>query len=275
MLADVVAARRQRLAKKSQRNFREGLSVRWSDEHQPKSIKRLKQSNRSTYTRPASRRRWAALCRSIDFGCKAGFTLRRTSGRGIILIWTSTATTVREMLRSCARLRNCSEGVSNNRFAPVHRHIAEFLGARHLCHESSIAELPARRVIALITGEDDTVVTEMRGLSAWLAAHCKNARADLIERDPIGVGLYGDIREFSTDEKHALLESLNREGIRLDSVWSMAAAFGALATPDIESVLKAILSDSNRDRDHQMFTDFVLRFLRGRWPPAESFRASA
>ena len=44
----------------------------------------------------------------------------------------------------------------------------------------------------------------MRGLSAWLAAHCEDARSALIERDPIGVGLYGDIREFSTDLQNRL-----------------------------------------------------------------------
>ena len=155
------------------------------------------------------------------------------------------------------------KGVSDNdhRFSPVHRHIAEFLGARHLAGIIK-SGLPARRVIALIAGEDGTVVTEMRGLSAWLAAHCKDARAELIERDPIGVGLYGDIREFFTDEKRALLKALNREASRLDSAWRMTAAFGALATPDMEPALKAILSDSNPDRDHQMFTYFVLRVLR-------------
>ena len=165
-----------------------------------------------------------------------------------------------EMLRY-ALATKLFKGISDNRFAPIHRHIAEFLGARHLAGIIK-SGLPARRVIALIAGEDDTVVTEMRGLSAWLAAHCEDARADLIERDPIGVGLYGDIRDFFTDEKRALLESLNSEGVRLDSVWRMTAAFGALATPDMEPALKAILSDSNRDRDHQMFTDFVLRILR-------------
>ena len=99
---------------------------------------------------------------------------------------------------------------TDNRFTPVHRHISEFLGARHL---AQIIErgLPARRVVSLIAGEDGTVVTEMRGLSAWLAAHCKDARADLIERDPIGVGLYGDIREYSTNERRALLKALKRE----------------------------------------------------------------
>ena len=165
-----------------------------------------------------------------------------------------------EMLRP-ALATKLFKGASSNHFAPVHRHIAEFLGARHLAQIIG-AGLPARRVIALIAGEDGTVVTEMRGLSAWLAAHCKDARADLIERDPIGVGLYGDIGGFSTGEKRALLASLNREASRLGSVWRTAAAFSALATPDMEPVLKEILTDSDRNRDHQMFTGFVLEVLR-------------
>ena len=167
----------------------------------------------------------------------------------------------REMLRPALDTK-LFKGVSDdNRFSPVHRHIAEFLSARHLAGVIK-SGLPARRIIALIAGEDGTVVTEMRGLSAWLAAHCKDARADLIERDPIGVGLYGDIRDFSTDEKRALLESLDREASRLDSVWRMTSAFGALSTPDMEPALKAILRDSNRDRDHQMFIGFALDVLR-------------
>lgn len=131
-----------------------------------------------------------------------------------------------EMLRY-ALATKLFEVASNNRFTPVHRHIAEFLGARYLAKVIK-NELPARRIIALIVGEDGSVVTEMRGLSAWLAAHSKDARADLIERDPIGVGLYGDIREFSTDEKRALLQCLNREASRLDSAFLKTTAFGAL-----------------------------------------------
>ena len=165
-----------------------------------------------------------------------------------------------EMLRY-ALATKLFKSVSDNRFSPIHRHIAEFLGAQHLAKVIK-SGLPARRVIALIVGEDGTVVTEMRGLSAWLAAHCQDARANLIERDPIGVGLYGDIREFFPEEKRTLLESLNREASRLDSMWSITAAFGALATPDMESEIEAILSDSNHDRDHQMFIGFLLDVLR-------------
>ena len=164
-----------------------------------------------------------------------------------------------EMLRP-ARDTKLFKGASNNRFTPIHRHIAEFLGAQHLAKVIK-SGLPARRVIALIVGGDGTVVTEMRGLSAWLAAHCKDARAGLIKRDPIGIGLYGDIREFSTDEKRALLESLNCEASRLDSAWGMAAAFGALVMSDMESEIKEVLNNINRDRDHQMFTEFVLDVL--------------
>ena len=66
----------------------------------------------------------------------------------------------REVLRS-ALVTKLFKGPSNNRI-PVHRHIAEFLGARHLAQIIE-RDIPARRVIALIAGEDGTVVTEMRG----------------------------------------------------------------------------------------------------------------
>ena len=124
------------------------------------------------------------------------------------------------------------KSTSLHRLTPIHRHIAEFLGARHLA-KTIEAGLPARRVLALITGEDGTVVTEMRGLSAWLAAHCRRARSDLIERDPIGVGLYGDILQFSRDEKQTLLKALRREGDRLiPLLWSSTAApFAATGDP--------------------------------------------
>ena len=160
-------------------------------------------------------------------------------------------------------------GVSDNRFAPIHRHIAEFLGARYLAQivgdeykrSDDQPELPARRVIALMTGADGSVVTELRGLSAWLAAHCQEARSDLIERDPIGVGLYGDVRGFRADEKRALLDALRGLASKLPSTQRATVAFGALATPDMEPVFQAALTDSSREKEHQSVADFVLRIL--------------
>ena len=93
---------------------------------------------------------------------------------------------------------------TERRFIPIHRHLAEFLGARHLAR--LIADgLPAQRVLALISSEDGGVVTQLRGLAAWLAALCKEARRDLIDRDSIGVFLYGDVHDFTIDEKCTLL----------------------------------------------------------------------
>lgn len=152
---------------------------------------------------------------------------------------------------------------SDTRLVPVHRHIAEFLGARYLAKLID-SGLPTQRVLALITGPDGGVVTEMRGLSAWLAAQCPDARTALIECDPIGVGLYGDLHQFSHDEKRALLNALNRAGGRLGLELGSryrTAAFGPLVTPDMEPVLREILTDSARDKQHQMLAVFVLRVV--------------
>lgn len=146
----------------------------------------------------------------------------------------------------------------SGRFAPVHRHIAEFLAARHLAKLIRDG-FPASRVVSLIIGEDGAVVSEFRGLSAWLAAHCQDVRNDLIDRDPIGVGLYGDIRKFTAEEKHRLLKSLNRE---VDYVSYHAEAFAALASPEMEATLRDQLTDPCRDRDHQIIIDFLLGILR-------------
>ena len=158
------------------------------------------------------------------------------------------------------------KGVSVDRFVPIHRQVAEFLGARHLARVIETG-LPTRRVLALIAGEDGIVVTEMRGFSAWLAAHCNEARTDLIDRDPVGVGLYGDIGEFSIDEKRALLKASSREAAWLGSS-RIGVAFGAMATQDMADTLRQVLTDSSRSAEHQMFTEFVLRVLRNGEPLA-------
>ena len=146
------------------------------------------------------------------------------------------------------------------RFAPVHRHIAEFLGARYLARVIDDG-LTARRVVSLIVGEDGGVVTELRGLSAWLAVHSREARSELIERDSIGVGMYGDIRGFPTEDKQELLQSLHREVTRLDYSVN-PACFGPIASPDMESILQDILTEPNRDRDHQLTAKFILQILQ-------------
>ena len=147
---------------------------------------------------------------------------------------------------------------------PVHRHIAEFIGATHLARLIE-GGLPANRVIALMTGEDGLVVTELRGLSAWLAAICRPARATLIDLDPIGVGLYGDIRDFSREEKDALLTSLMGQVSNLNPYFA-APAFAGLATPDNASAIYEVLTDADRSSEHQSFAGFLLFILASGQP---------
>ena len=146
-------------------------------------------------------------------------------------------------------------------FTSIHRHIAEFLGGRYLGKVISRG-LPAMRVLALMTGEDGIVVSELRGLSAWLAAHNPDVRGYLIERDPVGIGLYGDISGFSTEEKRRLVKALHRETAKLGYSSLAAMAFRSLVTPETVPTLCDELTDTNRDHDQQMLVRFLLQVLR-------------
>ena len=157
--------------------------------------------------------------------------------------------------------------VGGGRLAPVHRHTAEFLAARYL--RKRISEgLSARRVLALISGADGSIVTEMRGLSGWLAAHCSDARDLLIVKDPLGAALYGDLRDFSTDARRTLLEALSRSEalnqLRREVSWIEAAsALQALTAPDMEQVVVDLLANPALDADQQQVARLVLSLLGG------------
>ena len=168
--------------------------------------------------------------------------------------------TLRLALR--ARLfRSPEEG--DERRTPEHRQIAEFLGARYLA-ELITRGHPVNRVLALMAGEDGGIVSELRGLSAWLAAHCLQARRELIERDPEGVAAYGDAGVFTQDEKQHLLECLHPPDPSLD-----ASLVTSLATADMVPVIREILSDRRRDGDHRNLVLFVLCVLANAPPLPE------
>ena len=154
---------------------------------------------------------------------------------------------------------------SEGRAAPVHRHIAEFLGSWHL---AGLIEngMPVGRNLALMTGDDGGVVSELRGLSAWLAAHSKTSRMEIIEHDPIGTVLYGDVREFSVDEKRRLIHGLYRESQRnpwfFGSLEIMDSRFGDLVTPDMGPVFRKVLTSPTRDEIHQGLVVVLVEALR-------------
>lgn len=155
---------------------------------------------------------------------------------------------------------------------PVHRTIAEYLGATYLA-ERIRAHLPANRVLSLIQGEDGGVVPELRGLHAWLAVVANDSvRSTLIEHDPLGLVLHGDVQDFTVDEKVHLLNVLLSEATRYTHFRSQNWAsqpFGALATLNMQETFRKWLQSPDRTPAHQAVLDCVLDAMEhGQYMPA-------
>ncbi len=175
----------------------------------------------------------------------------------------SEATARRRRLALSGRLFTVVAGshAAGQRFEPVHRHLAEFLAGRYLARKIDDG-LPAARIVAMITAGDGGVVTAHRGLSAWLAVHSRAARHHLIDRDPIGVGLYGDIGSFASEEKRLLLQVLIREGRHLDGIgFRNASVFAPLVVPALETEFHDALTAAGQGEDDQFAVRFLLRVL--------------
>ncbi|MDD5334264.1 MAG: hypothetical protein PHS32_11020 [Rhodoferax sp.] len=157
-------------------------------------------------------------------------------------------------------------------FSPVHRTVAEYLGARYLAQRIHLG-LPASRVLALMLGQDAGIVPELRGLHAWLAAVAPaNLRRELIAHDPLGVVLNGDVRAFHRTDKLAVLSALQHEAEQDPSFrrgnWT-GYPFGALATADMEGDFKALLKSTDRSPAHQSLIHCMLDALaHGQHMPA-------
>ena len=169
----------------------------------------------------------------------------------------------RAILRGCLQSK-LFEAPLQHGSVPVHRQVAEFLAARHL---ASLVDggLPVERVLALMTGHDGVVVSELRGLSAWLAAHSKPARTEVIGRDPLGTVLYGDASCFSPSEKRSLLAGLHREADanpRHFATLHLYSRLGDLASPDMEGRFLEILAAPSREDSWQSFVFVLLEALR-------------
>ena len=155
--------------------------------------------------------------------------------------------------------------VSNGHAAAIHRQIAEFLGGKYLAGRICQG-LSVRRVLALMIGEDGVVVSEHRGFAAWLAAHSRIAREELIGRDPIGTVLYGDVRNFSVSEKELLIGCLERRAESdpwsLRSFHELDTRWGDLATPDMETTFRHVLADPDRSNQKQAVAGALLEALK-------------
>lgn len=144
-------------------------------------------------------------------------------------------------------------------FVPVHRQLAEFLAARFL-HGRVTSEpgVPASRIFALMTGEDGVVMTQLRGLSAWLAAFDKDSRRSLIETDPIGTFLYGDVSAFHRDELEDLLRALAERREEIQAWFWTPVALKSLIRRDSLRLLDRYLSEEDRSERRQAVAGLLL-----------------
>ena len=155
------------------------------------------------------------------------------------------------------------ESLASGSAVPVHRQVAEFLAGRYLARLVDDG-LSVGRILALVTGHDGVVVSELRGLTAWLATQGRAGRSEIIRRDPVGTVLYGDVSHFSPGEKHLLLDRLmveikdNRRSIPLDD---LSSRLGDLVTPDMAGIVQEILNDPLRDEARQAFLIIMLKAL--------------
>ncbi|MDE2763417.1 MAG: hypothetical protein OXQ94_17265 [Gemmatimonadota bacterium] len=155
---------------------------------------------------------------------------------------------------------NLFEGRGDGRFAPVHHQVSEFLAARFL-HDRIDSGLPARRVLALMTGHDGVVVTKLRGLAAWLAAFDPASRWAIVETDPVGVALHGDVGGFRGDEMERLLRAFaKRAGDIRPWNWP-APALASLLNDHSVALLAQYLEDDDRSEGRQTVVGLLLHAL--------------
>ena len=154
---------------------------------------------------------------------------------------------------------NLFAGRSEGCFVPVHRQLAEFLAARFL-HGRIRSEpgVPVRRIFALMTGEDGVVVTQLRGLSAWLAAFDKDARRHVVETDPVGTTLYGDVSAFHRDELEDLLHALAERREEIQAWFWTPVALKSLIRRDSLRLLDRYLSEEDRSGRRQTVAGLLL-----------------
>lgn len=205
------------------------------------------------------------LCAVQLLGGLAGFALDEDAADSAYPTLQSVGLLVTEAHRHALRGRLFEGRGNEDRREATHRRIAEFLAARYMANQIDKAGLPLSRVRSVITAGDGGVVSDLRGLHAWLAALCPGARNALIEADPLGTVLYGDVKSFPANDKRSVLDALGREAQRYpwfrSQDWS-APPFGALADRESVACFRDILESRDRNQAHESLVDCVLEAIR-------------
>ncbi len=117
------------------------------------------------------------------------------------------------------------QGIASSR-SPIHRLVAEYLGARYL--DQIIQNgMSVRRILAQFIGFDGVLFSDLQGLIAWLAAFNSQIRSTMIQWDPMALAFNGDVTKFSIIERRSLCANLGRSH-ELADAWSCVSALGVL-----------------------------------------------
>jgi hypothetical protein len=138
--------------------------------------------------------------------------------------------------------------VGTGRAKPIHRVIAEYLGARWLARQATTPRVQ-RRLLRQFQGTGG-VPSSLRGLHAWLAFHSPAMAEQVIAADPYGVLRYGETSNLPTSQAECLLEALQalaqHDPFFRASDWDRQTAPG-LMVPELRDKIEAVIgaSDSN------------------------------
>jgi hypothetical protein len=135
--------------------------------------------------------------------------------------------------------------VGVGRAKPIHRVIAEFLGARWLAKQAVTWRVQNRLLMQFHGG--GAVVASLRGLHAWLAFHSTAMAPAVIEADPLGLLRYGETSNLSSALASSLLDSLEALAV-VDPYFAAGAWDGhtakGLMTTNLRTRLEATISSS-------------------------------
>ncbi len=155
---------------------------------------------------------------------------------------------------------------SEGRAAYRHRTIAEFLAGKAVADLVQSKAVPLSRVLALACGFDGKPVHATRGFLGWLATHLNvPEREELLRLDPVGFVLNGDAACLTHEQRLLVLSELAKTADQNRSLgtWSQSQhPFGALATVEMEKVLKQELSRPDRSMAHQSYLLYLLEAVK-------------
>lgn len=204
---------------------------------------------------------WSAR---ILLGGAAGCARRR---RDADANWVAPPDDAEPASRSVLGTRLFAAAPEEGRFVPAHRQVTEFLAGRYLARRvegdgNEAAKLPVGRILSWITAAaGGAVPTPLRGLAAWFAAFCPQARAALLRTDPVAMAAYGDTAGYSIEEKRLLLRRLRDERPEFGPHGFPAEALRPLAVPPMAASLREVLESPDRGDAAQVAAGIALRAL--------------